>query len=154
MKRRLKEYAKKQPEILNLRKLLLSVGGKQLVPPPGESNEIVHLIESGFVMEHPVTVRIMQSNRCHLNSVELFATGKATGLGTGYALSDDGLWRQHSWAFKRQKDGTNRIIETTSLRDRYFGLPYFGLLGKFAAIREYEFHGLALPASLAVLKRS
>lgn len=39
------------------------------------------------------------------------------GIGSGYALSADGLWRQHSWGILR--DG---ILETTERRIKYFGL--------------------------------
>ena len=38
-------------------------------------------------------------------------------IATGYALSDDGLWRQHTWGILR--DG---ILETTEARIEYFGL--------------------------------
>jgi hypothetical protein len=37
-------------------------------------------------------------------------------VATGYALSDDGLWRQHSWGMRR-----DAIIETTEARVLYFG---------------------------------
>ena len=36
---------------------------------------------------------------------------------TGYALSDDGLWRQHSWGLLTD----DRVVETTVARLRYFG---------------------------------
>jgi hypothetical protein len=39
------------------------------------------------------------------------------GIGTGYALSADGLWRQHSWGVRRQG-----ILETTAPREKYFGI--------------------------------
>src|SRR5260221_6627468 len=114
--KRLREHAKKQPEIVKLKKLLLSIAGKHLVAPEMGNrvydNDVPRLIESGFIMDYPVTERIMEPNACHLNSAVLLATDKATGMCTGYALTDeDGLWRQHSWALRRQKDGTNRIIE-------------------------------------------
>ena len=38
------------------------------------------------------------------------------GIGTGYALSVDGLWRQHSWGVAR-----DLIIESTEARVKYFG---------------------------------
>ena len=37
-------------------------------------------------------------------------------LVTGYALSDDGLWRQHSWVMDDQV-----IYETTVKRTQYYG---------------------------------
>jgi hypothetical protein len=39
------------------------------------------------------------------------------GIGTGYSLSDDGLWRQHSWGLRREG-----ILETTVPRVKYFGV--------------------------------
>jgi hypothetical protein len=36
---------------------------------------------------------------------------------TGYALSDDGLWRRHTWALEGE-----RVIETTEPRVLYFGV--------------------------------
>jgi len=150
LRKRLREHAKVQPEILKLQKKLLAVGGGQLVAPPSVTHDVPFLVVGGFVMDYPVTERIMRRNMCHLNSAELFATGKATALCTGFALFD-GLWAQHSWALERQKDGTNRIIETTGKRDRYFGILYWGVLGMLAAMTEFELNGVALPNSLAAL---
>ena len=48
--------------------------------------------------------------------------GDAVAVGTGYALSRDLLWREHSWAWDR--DG--RLIETTETRTRYFGIRMDG----------------------------
>lgn len=149
--KRLREHAKEQPEILELQKILLLVDGEQLVAPPTVTSDVPFLVESGFVMDYPVTERIMQPHMCHLNSVELFAMGKATGFGTGFALTEDGLWWQHSWALERQQDGTNRIIETTGKRERYFGILYWGMLGKCVAKLELQFNGVKPPASLDFL---
>jgi len=59
------------------------------------------------------------ANGCHENVAELWLE-KATGvsdIGIGYALSEDGLWRQHSWAVQKTD-----IIETTEERVKYFGI--------------------------------
>lgn len=54
---------------------------------------------------------------CHQNAFELWLEDpQHTKLFTGWALSDDGLWRQHSWA----KRGST-IVETTTPRVAYFG---------------------------------
>jgi hypothetical protein len=78
--RTIEEHAKEQPEIMELQGILLSIGGERLIAPPNVTHDIPLLIEGGFVMDYPVTERIMQPNMCHLNSVELFATGAATGF--------------------------------------------------------------------------
>ena len=52
---------------------------------------------------------------CHQNSARLWSEGKGKTI-TGYALSDDGLWRQHSWI-----NAGDHLIETTDPRVLYFG---------------------------------
>ncbi len=49
---------------------------------------------------YPVIYRPMEPSRCHRNVARLWTEKKKgsrlVGIGTGYALSDDGLWRRHS----------------------------------------------------------
>lgn len=54
-------------------------------------------------------------NECHRNSARLWSEDKGKII-TGYALSDDGIWRQHSWI-----DAGDYLIETTDSRVLYFG---------------------------------
>jgi hypothetical protein len=57
---------------------------------------------------------------CHTNAaMMLVQTRGSVRIAFGYALSTDGLWRQHSWGVDAE-DG--RIIETTERRVRYYGL--------------------------------
>lgn len=57
--------------------------------------------------------------RCHANSAYLWDVNRKTMLiATGYALSRDGMWRQHSWCVSRK---SNRVIETTEKRLLYYG---------------------------------
>src|SRR5260370_40621303 len=72
---RLREHAKTQPEILKLKKILLKVGGKHLVAPGKITGDIPMLVDSGFVMDYPTRIKLMEANMCHLNSAMLFATG-------------------------------------------------------------------------------
>lgn len=58
-------------------------------------------------------------SRCHSNASYLASVLNAGILVTGWALSDDACWRQHSWV--TASDG--RIIETTTPRVAYFGVP-------------------------------
>src|SRR5262249_24384023 len=55
----------------------------------------------------------------HANAAMMFvqSTGEVR-IDSGYALSADGLWRQHSWGVDVE-DG--RILETTERRVRYYG---------------------------------
>jgi hypothetical protein len=56
---------------------------------------------------------------CHANAAMMFVKSRGEArMACGYALSDDGLWRQHSWGIDSE-DG--RILETTDQRVRYYG---------------------------------
>jgi hypothetical protein len=56
---------------------------------------------------------------CHGNAGLLFVeSGGAVRIATGYALSDDGLWRQHSWGVAAEDWS---VVETTLRRVRYYG---------------------------------
>jgi hypothetical protein len=117
--RRLREAVKQQPEIRILRELLLGIGGFQLVAPPGLDSDVPLLIDAGFIMVGPVQCEAMGDSKCHQNIAKLWTQKHQgiIGIGTGYALSDDGLWRQHSWGLGREG-----ILETTRERTTYFGV--------------------------------
>jgi hypothetical protein len=60
-------------------------------------------------MPGAVVCEVMEDSRCHENVARLW-TDKRWGLvaiGTGYALSEDGLWRRHSWV--GYEPGSTRI---------------------------------------------
>jgi hypothetical protein len=57
---------------------------------------------------------------CHENASEWWAAHQDNlVLATGYALSEDGLWRQHSWCV--EGTGRRRVLETTTRRLLYLG---------------------------------
>jgi hypothetical protein len=126
---RVLEVSRRQPEILTLRAKLLGIGGAEIVALPLSLgiDPFVPLLEKfGQVMEgRGVTYRRMEPSECHLNVARLWNERKRgsrlIGVGTGYALSDDGLWRGHSWGLNKRG-----IIETTVSRVKYFGLPLVG----------------------------
>ena len=62
----------------------------------------------------------MKPISCHANSSELYEEDpENTTIVTGYGLGPkDSLWREHTWVVR---DG--RVIETTTLRNAYFGYP-------------------------------
>lgn len=103
---------------------VLTHGGRLVVPPLEPEHDLAGLL-AGRLWDVPALRRRRERNACHSNSAALWARGKATSIGTGYALTDDGLWRQHSWAFT----GTGhrrRILETTEARDAYYGIELTG----------------------------
>jgi hypothetical protein len=123
LNRRFREAVRGQPELKRLRSILLRMGGIFLVAPPRSDGDIPMLLESGFLTSGPITVKIMKRSSCHQNIAALWKCHKAgiVAIGTGYALSEDGLWRQHSWGIRR--DG---LLETTQPRVKYFGLVLQG----------------------------
>ena len=70
-------------------------------------------------MSGPITLKEMRSSMCHQNVAAVWKSRRfgIIGVATGYALSEDGLWRQHSWGLLR--DG---VLETTEARLNYFGI--------------------------------
>jgi hypothetical protein len=117
--------SKAQPEILQLRDRLLEIGGEELVafPPQLGLDPFVPLLaELGEVMSYPVKLRKMEASQCHDNVERLMKDKKLATMGRGYGLSDDGLWRNHSWGLKQTRDKVV-IVETTVSREIYFGVP-------------------------------
>jgi hypothetical protein len=116
---RFRKAAQQQPGLEILRGLLLGIGGTHLVAPPSPDGGLPLLIDAGFVMAGPVVRRSMNQSECHRNVAEIWAEKHRVlvGIGTGYSLSDDGLWREHSWGLLREG-----ILETTMLRVKYFGV--------------------------------
>ncbi len=88
------------------------------------------LLEQGFVTSGPMTLKVMKSSSCHQNVAFIWTSKKfgIVGVVTGYALSDDGLWRQHSWGILR-----NGVLETTEPRLQYFGILLQGKSADFFA---------------------
>jgi hypothetical protein len=117
--RRFREAAEQQPDLEVLRGLLLGLGGIHLVAPPGPDAALPLMIDAGFVMAGPVVRRTMRKSECHRNVAEIWAEKQheLVGIGTGYSLSADGLWRQHTWGLRREG-----ILETTVSRVKYFGI--------------------------------
>lgn len=116
---RFREAVDQQPDLKVLRGLLLGLGGTHLVAPPDHDADVPRLLDAGFVMTGPVVRRSMRRSDAHRNVAEIWAARQRelVGIGTGYALSVDGLWRQHSWGLRREG-----ILETTVARVKYFGI--------------------------------
>ena len=59
----------------------------------------------------------MENSRCHSNCAHIWnCKPKEYKIVTGWALSDDGIWRQHTWLLR-----SKAIVETTSPREKYYG---------------------------------
>lgn len=115
---RLAVGTRRQPRLKELAARLLALGGRALVAPPGREPHLRLLLGRGRVFDGAnAKARRGRAGDCHGNVARLWLRRLADfTVGVGYALSDDGLWRQHSWLL----DGA-RVHETTEPRVLYFG---------------------------------
>ena len=98
-----------------LHECLLSMGGVFALVHAAEFDADNILSRGRLFATAGLRLKLGNEFRCHENVAELYAEGKGQ-ICTGYALSNDGLWRQHSWASDRRG-----IVETTETRVLYFG---------------------------------
>ena len=98
--------------------VLLSRGGLLVVPPkqPDEDNDLI----LGNPLQWSGSAVLLvpgDDNACNANAASAWLFGDIESIGTGYALCDDQLWRQHTW------DITNEdvIVESTEPREAYVG---------------------------------
>jgi hypothetical protein len=119
LKGRFQKAILEQPEMKQLKSLLLSFGGDFVVAPPKADPDVPRLLRSGFLMSGPILTKLMKTSMCHQNVSTVWTKGQKglIGIATGYALSDDDLWRQHTWGLMR--DG---VLESTEARLKYFGI--------------------------------
>ena len=110
-------------KLYRLRDKLLSFGGEATSLPILEE-DIDDILEKGqFWFGSGARLLKGRDIRCHENSCRLYNLNKDKAdirICTGYALSDDGMWRQHTWLI-RHNAHSNQIIETTKKRIGYFG---------------------------------
>jgi hypothetical protein len=85
--------------------------------PDKESSDALLKINTLCIPDENYVLKEMKQSRCHNNCTELFLLNNTIKIFYGYALSDDGLWRNHSWCVN--KEGI--IIETTVSRLLYLG---------------------------------
>ena len=110
------EHLQMYPWFIRLEQRLLSIGGEMVVPRREPDQD---KILSWGRLWNGDKVRVVSGVpcNCHGNVAGLWRKNpKRYRIATGWALSDDGLWRQHSWII----DGRT-LIETTTPREKYFG---------------------------------
>lgn len=89
----------------------------------GEEWDLEQLLARGQVFSGPVAMREGEPGQAHSNAAQLWADHREQfSLVTGYGLSEDGLWRQHSWILRTNpRPHEPLLIETTVARVLYFG---------------------------------
>ena len=122
------DASKWSPEARKVRERLLAIGGEEVCIRQVEPSDIHRLVKRGELWSGEKSRLVkMEPISCHQNSLALWKEGKGD-LANGFALSKDGLWREHSWIVS---DGG--VIETTTPRMAYYGAK----LRKSEIMREY-----------------
>ena len=121
-----KMYPSMDSHFFDLHQKLLAFAGEAICFPPYEE-DLDNILNYGqFWVGSNAKLMRGEPSRCHANSANLWEQNKeATRICTGYALSEDGMWRQHSWLVWH-KSRSNQIVETTAKRIAYYGfvMPY------------------------------
>ena len=100
-----------------LKEILLEIGGWAACLPRVEP-DIKKIMNRGRRFPGKSTTMKGAPSRCHENSALCWdANRELCSICTGYALTRDGMWRQHSWVYTK----TGQTIETTVKRIQYFG---------------------------------
>jgi hypothetical protein len=99
-------------------KTLLSYGGSLVVPPRNPDPDLDQLLRGASAFEPTARLVPGDPGECHRNIAVLWIDAAIASIGTGYALSADELWRQHSWGVGF--DGG--LVETTDERCGYVGI--------------------------------
>jgi hypothetical protein len=97
-----------------LKQKLLEIGGWAVCLPVFEEDYDKIMTRGRRFPRNKKMIR-GENNQCHNNSTFLWDEF-GYQICTGYALTKDGMWRQHSWCFH-----DNTVIETTVSRVQYFG---------------------------------
>jgi hypothetical protein len=111
-----------QPGLRELKRRLLAVGGEEVCFAYIE-DDLSKILGHGQAFSGGRRARVMRGapSCCHSNSARLYEANPGKLLiATGYGLSDDGIWRQHSWCVLAGP-GQTHLVETTRRRTAYYG---------------------------------
>jgi hypothetical protein len=108
--------------LVPLEQKLLALGGTRMIYR--YEPDLALLLRRGELFDEPTEVVPGDPGQCHLNVARLWHEQRETlAIVTGYALSANGIWRQHSWLRRKNPASEEtRLIETTMKRVKYFGV--------------------------------
>jgi len=110
------EHLQLYPEFVKLEQKLLSIAGDMVVPRREPDQDKI-LSRGRQWIGHNIKIIKGQTRNCHGNVAKSWRRNQRRyRIATGWALSEDGLWRQHSWLVEGRT-----LIETTTPREKYFG---------------------------------
>ena len=110
-------------QYMDLAKRLLSFAGASVCIPDLEEDLDAIMQRGQLWLGNRSQLMKGEGSRCHSNVSELFRNNRdehEVAIATGYALSDDGIWRQHSWLLWRKLRSVS-LVETTEPRLLYYG---------------------------------
>lgn len=119
----LKDWEKPNAEkMFVLRDKILKFGGEEFCMPITPDKDYERILERCEFFYGSSYRRTGAPSQCHRNSCYLWQANKRDDvrIATGYALSEDGIWREHSWVVQRLATKW-RVWETTVRRVAYFG---------------------------------
>ena len=123
-----KGFTKRKPfkngRLEELKQRILDVGGWAVkLPEPEDEPHIDLLLERGRPFDATWLTYKGEHFRCHINSAIFWVcTDWDIQLVTGFALSEGGIWVQHSWCCFEPEEGSFKQIETTAPRIQYYGV--------------------------------
>jgi hypothetical protein len=109
---------KEEPRWVQLGKKLMALGGARIVLCWESKIDMSRLLTRGQAFQGDVVFRRGRTSQCHSNVARQWKKLHKSGfqIVVGWALSDDGLWRQHTWGLMNDS-----VIETTEYREIYYG---------------------------------
>jgi hypothetical protein len=137
LRRRMEKTAEEDPRMGDLYDVLLGIAG--FAATADLDPDVEKILERGrlFGTRNLKTVR-GRASACHENAARLWMCNRDKySIVTGWAMSDDGIWRQHSWVIDR----SDRVIETTLPRIAYYGAdldPVEAVMFALAEVRGKE----------------
>lgn len=105
-----------------LEQKLLAVGGTRMIYR--YEPDLKQLLTNAIVFDAQIELIRGELHNCHSNVAHYWNKNRERlAIVTGYALSEDGLWRQHSWLLRKNVIVEQcRLLETTIRREKYFGI--------------------------------
>lgn len=118
------DYIQESPELESLfSKIESMIPGTIVCAVFEDDDNIKNVIQRGILFQKTDIVKKGHVSQCHANSADYyvaFSEEENISIVTGYALSEDSVWRQHSWIVETIDSGF-KTIETTEKRLAYFG---------------------------------
>lgn len=101
----------------------MGIGGQETAPPLARDPMINFLIDCGIVFNGPVILKQAKNGEplTHLARAWRKRAAGLVGIGLGYALEQNGLWREHTFGILREG-----VLEAGAAKQKYFGLMLIG----------------------------